>query len=53
MQQIEALLTRHDSLTDAKAEALETALPEPGDRLAFRGAITELGKVRDAMEMKT
>jgi len=49
LQQIDALLAAA-RVIDAKPEALETVLPEPGDRFAFRGAITALRKVRGAME---
>ena len=51
VQQIDALL-KAAGVIDAKPEALEAMLPERGDRLAFRGAATELRKVRDAMEIR-
>jgi hypothetical protein len=47
--QIDALL-KAAGVIDARPEALEAVLPGRSERFAFRGGITELRKVRDAME---
>jgi len=52
LHQIDAMLAAAQVI-DATPEALEAVLPERGDRFAFRGAITALKDVRDAMDEAT